>query len=125
MEWNGELFGYDIHSRRDGGQGEHCPPPPKKKIYINVKNRAKFGQTSGIIRATFFWFFVVACLSKCLVGNFRSLHNSPNADIGIEDRKCCSARFSGLARIRAKHAKLCVPPPPKKKNMNRSRTPMT
>ena len=51
------------------------------------KNRAKFGQNSGIIRANILapFCFLLAC-QNIIIGNLRSLHVPLYADTGIEEK---------------------------------------
>ena len=77
------LVNIDIRDGGGGGcrRGTVPPPPKKKKKIANVKIRAKIWRNWANI--------FVACLSKYIDRNFRSLHVPPQkkyADTGIEDR---------------------------------------
>ena len=107
-----EKKSYAYETWGGGGEGEsgvrgHCAPPPPWQCKNSGKNLAIFGYNSGKYSGFFFFFFFFFCLSKYIVGNFRSLHVYL-CQTGIEDR----IEYG-------KHAKnVCAP------KLNRFRTPM-
>ena len=116
--------------REGGGGGRLCPPPPQKKKIVNVKIRAKLGQNLfGYNLGKYSGDFLLLLPCQNMLSGILGACMYPYADTGIEDRKfwgarkCSppppppSARFSGLARIRAwilqfgqNMPKMCISP---------------